>query len=111
MQRVDRIDGIAIVRVDSDVDIGSAPEFESSLRTLRDDVVIIVDLDVCPYLDCNGFSVLHRASRKQHLIVFTSENSKVRRLLEIVGAKEIFALFATEAAALDAARSIAKTTE
>jgi anti-anti-sigma factor len=111
MLRVDRIDGIAIVRVDSDVDIASASKFESYLRILRDDIVIVVDLDFCPYLDCNGFSVLHRASRTQRLIVFTSEDSKVRKLFDIVGAGEVFPLFATEAAALNAASTIAKAVE
>ncbi len=106
MLRVERVGTVAIVRVHGDVDIASAPQFEAALALLRDETVVVVDLEVCRYFDSTGFSVLYRAIRNHHVIVCMPDDCAIRRLFEIVGAGQLFPIFATDAAAIQAARKI-----
>ncbi len=106
MLRVEQIDGIAVVRVYDDVDIASAPQFESCLRILRDEIALVIDLDSCPYFDSTGLSVLYRAIRNQHVLVFMPKSCPLRRIFDIVAAGQLFPIFENEDTALHAARNI-----
>ncbi|GAC1412952.1 MAG: hypothetical protein NVSMB64_23170 [Candidatus Velthaea sp.] len=103
MLRVERVDEIAVVRVHGDVDIASAPQFESCINLLRDEKVLVIDLALCPYFDSSGFSVLYRAIQNLQVIVFMPADCRIRRVFNIAGVGIVFSIFETEIEALNAA--------
>lgn len=111
MLRVEQINGISVIRIFGEVDIASVHELESCLQGLNDDIVVVIDLEVCPYFDSTGFTVLYKLVRRQHLITFMPKNCMIRRIFDIVGAEKMFPIFETEVEALNAASTIVRNGE
>jgi anti-sigma B factor antagonist len=107
---VERSKGAAVVVVNGDVDLHSAPELRERLALLADgeDEHVVVDLSDSTFLDSMALGVLLAAKKRRDadgkrldIVVSTPD---VRRIFEITMLDRIFDLYATRAEALGAGR-------
>ena len=91
----EEIADLAVVRVDGELDIATAPALVEALERLveRDDRRIVVDLTGCGFLDSRGSRALALTARDadgpQIGVVCPPENRAVRRVLELVGIADL----------------------
>lgn len=90
--RIERIDGVPVVRVSDDIDAANAARVQEQLaEALGPDALnLIVDLSETRYLDSAGLDMLLRLSdrldhRRAKLILVIPEASQLNRLAAIVG--------------------------
>ena len=96
----------AVIALEGEVDIYSAPQFKEALLTGIDDgaTTIIVDLAHVTFIDSTALGVLVSGAKRVrpkngHLdIVCVDEN--ITRIFEITGLDRIFGIFATREEAL-----------
>ncbi len=103
---VERSEGAAVVVVNGDVDLHSAPELRERLALLADGETehVVVDLSGSTFLDSMALGVLLAAKKRRDadgkqldIVVSTPD---VRRIFEITMLDRIFDLYATRAEAL-----------
>ena len=100
--------GAAVIALEGEVDIYSAPQFKEALLAGIDDgaTSIIVDLGLVTFIDSTALGVLVSGAkrvrpRNGHLdIVCADEN--ITRIFEITGLDRIFGIFRTRDEALKA---------
>jgi anti-sigma B factor antagonist len=91
--------------VRGEVDAATAPLLEEALdAAIRDSTgVFVLDLADVAFLDSGGLNVLLRArallGREDRAIVLVCPRGPVRRVLELAGIADLFALYATRAEA------------
>jgi anti-sigma B factor antagonist len=97
---------IAVIALEGEVDIYSAPQFKEALLTGIDDgaTAIVVDLARVTFIDSTALGVLVSGAKRVRPkngrldIVCTDEN--ITRIFEITGLDRIFGIFATRDEAL-----------
>jgi anti-sigma B factor antagonist len=91
--------------VRGDLDIATAQALDDALAdTIREsDGALVVDLSGVEFLDSSGLQVMLRArallGREDRALAVVCPHGPVRRVFELSGVSEIFALFPTRAAA------------
>ncbi len=91
----EEIADLAVVRVDGELDLATAPALVEVLERLveRDDRPIVIDLSACGFVDSRGSRALALTARDadgpQIGIVCPQENRSVRRVLELVGIADL----------------------
>jgi anti-sigma B factor antagonist len=102
-------EGTAVIALEGEVDIYSAPQFKEALLAGIDDgaTTIIVDLGRVTFIDSTALGVLVSGAKRVRPkngrvdIVCTDEN--ITRIFEITGLDRIFGIYRTRADALKAA--------
>ena len=93
------------VAVRGDVDLATAPALEDALAdAIRESAgALVVDLSEVGFLDSSGLQVLMRArallGREDRALVVVCPFGRVRRVFELTGVSDLFALCATREAA------------
>lgn len=91
-----------------DMDMASAPDLEQALEAaIRDSVgAFVVDLTAVSFIDSSGLQVLLRTrallGREDRALALVCPHGRVRRVFELAGVSDVFALYATPEAATDA---------
>ncbi|UDY37532.1 STAS domain-containing protein [Dermatobacter hominis] len=91
MVTTEEVADLAVVRVDGELDVGSAPDLVATLESLlsQDDRRVVVDLTDCSFVDSRGSRALALTARDASGppigIVCPAENRRVHRVLELVG--------------------------
>ncbi len=85
-------DGVVVVSVEGEVDLGAAPELEESLNRVAAGHAssIVVDLDRVSFMDSAGVHVLLQFSLAQgngRRLAFTPGSRQVQRLFEVTGVR------------------------
>ncbi|HEY2717965.1 MAG TPA: STAS domain-containing protein [Solirubrobacterales bacterium] len=86
-------DGIRIVSVRGELDLGTAPELEGPLaEAVGANQPLLIDLSQCEFIDSTGIAMIVRAWQQladgdsaSQRVVICSDNEQVRRVLEITG--------------------------
>ena len=100
---VERDDGLVVIGFEGEVDIETAEQFASSLRTAPgEDDVVVIDLRGVPFIDSSGLKALLVAAGDlgDRLALATSSSSPVVTLLELTGVRDRFAIHDTPEAAI-----------
>ena len=104
---LERIDGVAIVRVEADIDAANASITHQQLADALgpDASTLVVDLSETRYIDSAGIDMLLRLSdrldhRRAKLILVIPDTSQLKRLALIVGLPDVMAIHPTLPAAL-----------
>jgi anti-sigma B factor antagonist len=88
-------DGVRIVAVRGELDLGTAAELEGPLEdAVSADAALLIDLSACEFIDSTGIALIVRAWQRldrgadgegSGRVVLCSANEQVRRVLEITG--------------------------
>ena len=98
---------VTIVRFEGNLDTNTAPDAQTHLNALADGgrIRIVVDFELLNYISSAGLRVLlHTAKKLKSLggqLRMFGLNDTVQEVFEISGFSTIFAVFATEAEALE----------
>ena len=94
--------GHPVVEVAGDVDLANAGEFEATLELAAgaDRGCVVVSLTGATYFDSRGIHVLLRfgerlATARQKLLIVAPRGGVLRRILDISGIPQVFAVFDT----------------
>ena len=93
------------VAVRGEVDMAAAPELEAVIEaTIRASAgAVVIDLTEVGFIDSSGLQVLLRArallGREDRALALVCPHGPVRRVFELSGVSEVFALYPTRAAA------------
>jgi anti-sigma B factor antagonist len=93
------------VALSGDVDMAAVPEVEEALEAaIRESAgALVVDLTRVAFIDSTGLQVLLRArallGREDRALVLVCPHGPVRRVFELAGVSDVFAFYATPAAA------------
>ena len=104
---------IVMVVVEGDVDLGTAPDFETELaRAVEDSNAsgLVIDLSGVTFIDSTGLNALVRAFERQRLagegLALVSSDSRVAMILEVSRLDRMLKRFTTREQALEAVRPI-----
>ncbi len=106
------VDGGALVRLDGELDLHTAPGFAQVLRSAQaDGTTVVLDLRRLAFIDCVGLAVIsaadHRARlSRSRLILLVRAGGAVDRLLEITGTSGRFET--TTRLPMDGARGVGR---
>lgn len=104
------IDGVGIVAVSGYVDLSTAPALRDELEsTSRESAAVVVDLCAATFIDSSGLNVLISArrtltTREGVLAIAYASGTQPAQLFEMVAGDQLFALFTSRAAAIQAVR-------
>jgi anti-sigma B factor antagonist len=109
---VDRSDGVAVVVVEGEHDVYTAPSLNEQLDALLNErVPFVIDLTSTTFVDSSVLRVLLEAKRRAEergigfaVALGEDESSPVRRVLDITGLVPVLPVHAGRDAAIDAAR-------
>jgi len=106
----DRLDGVAIVALEGEHDLSTAPELRSQLHGALAEGPLVVDLSACTFLDSSILGVLLGGLRRAReedrgfaLVLGTGEPA-VRRIFEVTGLTSVFPICDARGAAVEKAR-------
>ena len=108
-------DGIRVIAVRGELDLGTAPQLEGPLDEAVADgaVPVLIDLSACEFIDSTGIALIVRAWQRLDQdgngdsggrVVLCSDNDQVRRVLEITGLELSIPIHSTREEALAALR-------
>ena len=104
---------IVMVVVEGDVDLGTAPDFETELaRAVEDSNAsgLVIDLSGVTFIDSTGLNALVRAFERQRLagegLALVSSDSRVAMILEVSRLDRMLKRFTTREQALEAVRPV-----
>jgi anti-sigma B factor antagonist len=89
-------DGIAVVKVQGEVDVYTAPKLREEIHRRLDqgDNRIVVDLTNVAYMDSSGLGVLigalKRSREENGDLIVASPNPRISRILDVTGLSRIF---------------------
>ena len=101
-------DGVGVVMVTGEIDLATAPQLATQLAALDLSRPVIVDLSAVTFIDSSGLNALVQLRQKMQATSTPSRLGVVvsrpstRRIFEVTGLSEVFALFDTAAEALAA---------
>jgi anti-anti-sigma factor len=110
-------DGIRVLAVRGELDLGTAPELEEPLEDAISggDALLLIDLSECEFIDSTGIALIVRAWKQldgalvdgdgPHRVVICGANEQVRRVLEITGLELSIPVHESRDEALAALRS------
>jgi anti-sigma B factor antagonist len=102
------VNGVSVVDVAGEVDVYSAPELAERLNELFDagDRVVVVDLTAVSFLDSTGLGTLvagrNRADEAGGQLPLVGSGDRVLKLFRITGLDEVFQIYPTIEAAIEA---------
>ena len=106
---IERPDGVAVVRVEGEVDLDNAESLSAALRTAATDgdQGVVADLLGVPFMDSSGLKALLMASADLggRLRLALSPGSPVMRLLELVEVSDRFEIHGSPAEAISSLQS------
>jgi anti-sigma B factor antagonist len=89
----------AVVEVNGELDLYTAPEFRDKLLEAGDGRDVIVDLRGSSFIDSTGCRALLLASRRLepsgHRLVIVNSDAEIARIFSIMGFEELFTIVAT----------------
>lgn len=105
-------DGVRVVVVRGELDLGTAPELEGPLEeAVGANEPLLIDLSECEFIDSTGIAMIVRAWQRlaegdgdRERVVICSTNEQVRRVLEITGLEVSIPVHESRDAALAALR-------
>lgn len=97
---VDRLDEHAVVRVEGELDMASAPELVEALARVTSAPHIVIDLGSCTFLDSAGMRVITETMRKGPRVSVVATDPGVLRVLEISAVDTMVTVHASVADAL-----------
>jgi anti-sigma B factor antagonist len=108
-------DGVHVVTVRGELDLGSAPDLEPALgqAVAAGDASVLIDLSECEFIDSTGIALIVRAWQRidtsaagdgSGRLVICSDNAQVRRVLEITGLEHSISIHESREQALQALR-------
>ena len=103
----ERLDGVAVVRAEGEVDLDNAEKLSADLRKAgAGDVRVVCDLLGVPFMDSSGLRALLVALAElgDRLSLVLSPGAPVANLLELAEVRERFPVHPTPEAAILAAR-------
>lgn len=111
-------DGVRVVAVRGELDLGTAPELEGPLEeAIGANEPLLIDLSECEFIDSTGIAMIVRAWQQlangdgdgdgsgRGRVVICSANEQVRRVLEITGLEVSIPVHSSRDAALAALRA------
>ena len=109
-------DGVRVVEVRGELDLGTAPQLEGPLEEAIADAgtSVLIDLSACDFIDSTGIALIVRAWQRvsqdgngdgSRGFVLCSQNEQVRRVLEITGLELSIPIHRSRDEALAALRS------
>jgi anti-sigma B factor antagonist len=105
------VDGVPVLSVHGDIDIGTAPRLCSRIDEARRRWIpaLVVDLSETDFCDSTGLRALAGAERelkaqRARMAVVVPASGPVARLFDVAGAYELFPVHPTRAEALAAVR-------
>jgi anti-sigma B factor antagonist len=109
---VDRGDGVAVVVVEGEHDVYTAPSMSEQLDSLLDErVPFVIDLTAATFVDSSVLRVLLEARRRAEergvgfaVALGQEDSGPVRRVLDITGLLPVLPVHAARAEAIEAAR-------
>ena len=101
LRREDETD-VAVIVVEGEVDVATAPQLREALESLRGERKAVVDLCETAFMDSTGLHVLLTASRAARVHVACLPAGPVRRLFDLVVADELLKVHESRSAALAA---------
>jgi anti-sigma B factor antagonist len=93
--------GVPVLRVRGEIDVASAPEFQTSLSDLvgQGSEIVIVDLSEVSFIDSTGLGVLVGAEKEMrdmsHSLRLVVPQPQIMRLLELTGLDEVFTILSS----------------
>ncbi len=97
---VERLDDSAVVRVEGELDMASAPELEDAISRVISASHIVVDLGACTFLDSAGMRVITDTMGKGPRVSVVAPALAVLRVLEISAVDTMVNVHASVAEAL-----------
>jgi anti-sigma B factor antagonist len=87
------VDGIRVVAISGELDLGTAPALEGPLEEAVGDggSSVMIDLTACEFIDSTGIAMIVRAWQRldgaegESRLVICGQNEQVQRVLEISG--------------------------
>ena len=110
VELVNPTEGVAVVELEGELDVYSAPQFkEALLQGIAEGAQrIIVDLAKVTFIDSSGLSVLvsgaKRVRRGEGTLDIVCRDDNIRRIFEITGLDRIFGIYPTREEALKVSR-------
>jgi anti-sigma B factor antagonist len=109
---VDRGNGVAVVVVEGEHDVYTAPSLSEQLDSLLDEgIPFVIDLTPATFVDSSVLRVLLEARRRAEeggigfaVALGQDESGPVRRVLDITGLVPVLPVHAERASAIEAAR-------
>lgn len=104
---VKKVDGIAVIELDGEVDAFTCARFRDTLVTVIDEGSpnLIVNMSDVEYIDSSGLGTLvgglKRASEHQGKIGLICNSDQIRKVFEITGLERVFPIFSSEADAVE----------
>lgn len=92
---VESLDGRVVVRVEGDLDLASAAEFEDALADSPDGLKLILDLGACTFLDSAGIRAIAAAVRRPAGVAIVASSPAVLRALELTTLDTMVSIHAT----------------
>ncbi|HET8969330.1 MAG TPA: STAS domain-containing protein [Gaiellaceae bacterium] len=80
---VDRLDDCVVVRVEGELDMASASEFEGAMSRVASAPHVVIDLTSCTFLDSTGMRVITETIRRVPRVSVVATDPGVLRVLEI----------------------------
>jgi len=108
-------DGVRVIVVRGELDLSTASDLEGPLEeaVASNDASVLIDLTDCEFIDSTGIALIVRAWQRldraadgegSGRVVICSDNSQVRRVLEITGLELSIPIHSTRDEALAALR-------
>ena len=88
------------MRVEGELDLASAPEFETALSTVDFAPHVVIDLSACPFLDSAGMRVIAQAIRRAPRASIVATDPGVLRVFEITSVDTMVSVYASVEEAL-----------
>jgi anti-anti-sigma factor len=102
-------DGLHVITPSGEIDIVTAPDFKARLMMVIDRGArrVVVDLSAVPFMDSSGLNALitaqRRASATGAVVALAGMDPNLRKVLELTGLHEVFAIYdSVDAAAREA---------
>jgi len=80
---VEHLDDCVVVRVEGDLDMGSAQAFEDAMSSVGSAPHVVIDLSECTFLDSAGMRLIATAVRHAARVSVVATDPGILRVLEI----------------------------
>jgi len=80
---VQHLDDCVVVRVEGDLDMGSAQAFEDAMSTVGSAPHVVIDLSECTFLDSAGMRLIATTVRDAARVSVVATDPGILRVLEI----------------------------
>ena len=92
---VDPLDNCVVVRVEGELDMASASEFEDAISRVTSAPHVVIDLSACTFLDSTGTRVITEAMRLAPRVSVVATDPGVLRVLEITAVDTMVSVHAS----------------